>query len=58
VDAVLALTQRYVDALEKLADDELAHIERGGDPDALTAALFDSLERVLGQAEPTLVEAR
>jgi hypothetical protein len=56
VDVVLALAERYIDALEKLTDDELAHIERGGDPDALVTALFDSLESVLGEGEPTLVE--
>jgi hypothetical protein len=57
-DQVMTRAQRYIDALEKLADDELAHIERSGDPDTLTAALLGSLGSIIGEVEPTLVEAR
>lgn len=49
---------QYLNAVEKLVDDELAHIERDGDPDALAEALIASLEAI-GSAEqqPEPVEA-
>jgi hypothetical protein len=50
-DASLALAEKYVNALEKLAEDELAHISRAGDPDELAASLLGHLESISSASE-------
>lgn len=53
----LEAVRKYLDAIDKLVGDELAHIERDGDPDALAKALLASLAAMAPAREPEIVGA-
>jgi hypothetical protein len=48
---------KYLNVVDRLVGDELAHIERDGDPDALAEALLAELEAMVPAPEPEPVEA-